>query len=149
MKRIVLYVLGGLAALIAVLGISGYALSPEFTADVSVEIAKPPDLVFSVVSDIGQLFKWSSEFIEEAKKGAKLDKISDNPERWAVRGGSMYSEWFVDSKDSASHHMTSRMQAPAWGVEGAWDLTVAPSAKGSLVRSKMRMKRMFTSDPLS
>lgn len=134
MKKIVLYGLSGIVALIALTGIAGLLLNPVVHTKVSIEIAKPPAQVFALIRDMESVGKWTP-----AEEKISMVKLSDSPRRYKANAGGMESTWEeVEAREPAFLH--TRMQGQSMNVSGDWRFHLDPTNTGTRLTNEIDMR---------
>ena len=114
--RIILYVVGAVAALLAIMGSVGFMLPREHVAASSVTLDAPPDSVWRVVRDLGTVPSWwtdlkAAERVERAPRETwryldrfnspmPLEVVAERPYRLLLRiatdGGPFGGTWIYE-----------------------------------------------------
>jgi hypothetical protein len=127
MKKWFRYIVGGLAALLAVVFAIGYFRSPEVRAEAALEFSQPPEVLYNFLLNVENTPKWSPQV-------GKVEKISDAPLRFRVTSGS--DSTIMECFDlDPPRSFKSKMDAPEMGVSGVWHIRFEPKGAGTLVRS--------------
>jgi uncharacterized membrane protein len=122
----------GAALVVILVTIAGFFRSPQLTARVSVEIARPPAEVWDFLSNLENLPKWSSEV-------TNVEKISDHPLRYRLTGSGGAAEIDVVAFEPPRRYVT-RMSQTRMGASGQWEILVEPAPAGARVSSNMTMR---------
>jgi carbon monoxide dehydrogenase subunit G len=134
-KKILLYGLGGLAALIALTGIAGLLMNPVIHTKVSIEIAKPPAQVFALLRDMESINKWAN--VDGAD--FKVVKISDSPKQYKGSAAGMESTW-EEVEATEPKFLHTRMIGHTMNVSGDWRTSIESSTAGSRVTNEIDMQ---------
>jgi carbon monoxide dehydrogenase subunit G len=136
-RKIFLYGLGGLAALVALTGIAGLLMNPVIHTKVSIEISKPPAQVFALVRDMESVEKWAD--FEPGQEKMTMVKLSDSPRKYKANAGGMESTWEeVEAREPAFLH--TRMLGHSMNVSGDWRTNIEATAVGSRVTNEIDMR---------
>jgi uncharacterized protein YndB with AHSA1/START domain len=123
MKRLVLFgVLTVLAVVTIVAGV-GAALPVQHTARGQVTLAAPPERVFAVISDVRGDPVWRSNV-------SKVEILSESPLRWREHDGSD-SITFEVIESSAPTGRRVRIADPDLPFGGTWTYAVTPEGTGT------------------
>ena len=134
MKRILIRGLIALVALVALAGLIGLTLDPMVHADISVDIASPPEKVYALIADIESLPKWSSE------PAMQLERVSEQPRKYKVKISGMESTWEVIEEQPA-RLFRSRMESHTMGISGDWRTAIQPlGGSGSQIHHQVAMR---------
>jgi uncharacterized protein YndB with AHSA1/START domain len=126
------YAIAALGGLLAILFLVGLTRPEELHAKAGVEIDRPPSEVWETLSNMENLPKWSSEVKD-------VVKLSENPRRYRVSGAGGSSETEFISLEPP-RRFVSKMEMPAMGFSGVWDIRVEPSGAGARVTSDARLR---------
>lgn len=129
--RWLLIAIAALAVLLGGITLVGAFRPAEMTMQATLEIQRPPQMVYDTLVNAENLKKWAPEVLE-------VKRISENPLRFQSTSSQGDSEMeFFDLKPPTS--LSSRMQVPSAGVEGTWHIEIQPTAQGSRVTSQGKM----------
>lgn len=125
MKRLVLFgVLAVLAVVTIVAGV-GAALPVQHTARGQVTLAAPPERVFAVISDVRRYADWRSSV-------SKVEVLSESPLRWREHDGSD-SITFEVIESSPPLGRRVRIVDPDLPFGGTWTYVLTPDGTGTRV----------------
>ena len=138
MKKILLYIVGGIVGLIALTGIVGAMLDPVVHTKVSIEITKPPAQVFALVREMELVEKWAN--VEPGLEKMSVVKVNDSPRKYTVTSAGMESAWEeVEAREPNFLH--TRMLSLTMDVAGDWRTTIeAVGAAGCRVSIEIDMR---------
>jgi uncharacterized protein YndB with AHSA1/START domain len=128
MKKWILYPIGGLAAVVALAYIIGLTRSPEVRADISLEVARPPEAVYKLVADPNEIPKYWPEV-------GKIEIIQQSPMRYRMVSSEGSGTMEVVSADPPRRIVTKTIEH-SMGVDGIWDTTIVPTPTGSRIDHK-------------
>ena len=123
--RWIVYVVGGLALIVALVAIVGAMLPKGHTASRTARIALPPDALYTLLSDVGQYAAW--------RKDVKtLDRLPDRDGRpaWVEDVGGMKIPLYFERMERPSL-LVARIADPKLPFGGTWTYRIAPAAGGS------------------
>jgi uncharacterized protein YndB with AHSA1/START domain len=135
-KKVLLYVIGGIVGLVAVIGIVGMLLDPVIHFQVSIDIARPPAQVFALVRDLASVEKWATS--EAGIEKMTMVKIGDSPRKYKATAGGMESMWEeIEAVEPRFLHtrMTGEMS-----VSGDWRTSIEPITTGSRITNEIDMR---------
>lgn len=134
-KRVLLYGLGGLAAIIALTGIAGMMMNPVIHTTAAIDIARPPATVFALLRDMESVNKWAN--VDGAD--FKVVKISDTPKRYKSSVAGMESTC-EEVEAVEPNFLHTRVAGQTVDVSGEWRTSIEPTASGSHVTNKIAMR---------
>lgn len=124
----VLILVGGLAALVALMAIVGALLPRDHVAGASITTRQPPDSVWKVIRDLGGVTQWWTEMKTSVRTPDK-----DGHERWEQEVGGFKMALLVESEEPPRRLVTRIDSPPGASFGGAWTYEVAPTPDGSRV----------------
>jgi uncharacterized protein YndB with AHSA1/START domain len=137
MKRVgkwLLYAVGGLIGLALLGGLAGLFLPAAVSASASVEIARPPEVVWALLSDPMKTSEWAGDEI------VKVELLRPAEPRRYRYTGSMGSAIYEEVISDAPRRLKTRVIESDMGMGGQWDIRIEPAAGGSRVRVEMSME---------
>lgn len=127
MKKWILYILGGLAGLVALVFLIGYFSSPEVRASATLEFSQSPEVLYEFLVNVENTPKWTPEI-------DKVEKVSENPLRFRVTSGS--DATIMECYDlDPPRSFKSKMDMPSMGVSGVWHIRFEPKGSGTQLTS--------------
>jgi hypothetical protein len=123
----ILYVVGGLAALVALMALIGLTLRPDHVATRDALMPRPPADVYAVIRDVAAYPSWRAD----VKKVELLPPMNGKP---AFREhGSNGAIPFVIDEELAPSRLVTRIADDKLPFGGRWVITIAPEGTGSRV----------------
>lgn len=123
--RIALWVLGGLAGIIAVVAVIGATLPRDHVASMTITIAAPPDSVWAALTDVAAYPTWRADI-----KSVDVGKTA--PLTWKENGSQGPMTLAVELFEPP-RRMIARIQDQDQPFGGAWEYVVAPDGAGARV----------------
>jgi len=130
--KLIGYAAAALIVMLALLYVIGLTRPEEVHAKAGVEINRTPLEVWETLVNMENLPKWSSEVKD-------VVKLSENPRRYRVSGAGGTSETEFVSLEPPKRFV-SKMDMPAMGFSGVWDIRVEPSGAGARVTSDAKLR---------
>ncbi len=124
--KLLLFVLFGLACLVTLLWGVGLLIPPNHVASRSVHLARSPEVVWEVVSDLSGFDRWAPE----VTGATRLADRNGHPV-WAMQG-----KWAMPlevEEISPPERMVTRIADPKLPFGGTWTWEIAPAGNGCLV----------------
>ena len=139
--RWIVYIIGALAAIAALVAIIGAMLPKAHTASRTARIALPPDKLYALLSDVARYPAWRSDV-------KSLERLPDRDGRPA---------WVEDITGTKIAMCFERMEPPSLLIAriadptlpfgGTWTYRIAPAPGGSPGDPVRRQDRSDSSDP--
>jgi uncharacterized protein YndB with AHSA1/START domain len=123
----IVYLLGGLAALVALMALIGLTLRADHVSTRDATIAAPPAAVFAAIRDVAAYPSWR----RDVKKVEVLPPIDGKPA--FKEHGSNGAIPFVIDEDVAPSRLVTRIADDKLPFGGRWIITVSPDGAGSRV----------------
>ncbi len=122
--RWILWIVGGLAAFVAVVAFIGWRLPKAHTASVSARVPLSPDAVYTLLSDVSQYQSWRPEL-------KRLERLPDRDGRpaWVEETTSGRLPMFFERMERPSL-LVGRIADPSLPFGGTWTYTILPAAGG-------------------
>jgi hypothetical protein len=123
--RWVIYIVAGLALIVALVVIIGAMLPKGHTASRTARIALPPDALYAVLSDVGQYRAWRKDV-------KSLERLPDRDGRpaWVEDVGGMKIPMYFERMEQPTL-LVARIADPGLPFGGTWTYRIAPAAGGS------------------
>lgn len=123
--RWIIYIVGGLALIVALVAIVGALLPKAHSASRTARIALPPDALYTVLSDVGQYTAWRKDV-------KSLERLPDRDGRpaWVEDVGGMKIPMYFERMERPSL-LVARIADPKLPFGGTWTYRIAPAAGGS------------------
>lgn len=126
MKKWFLYPVAALLALLAIAYLVGLTRDPELRTEVSMEIARPPEVIFPLIADPTQIQKYYPEI-------GKIEILQQNPLRFRLTSKEATATMEITNAEAPSHVVSKTLDEP-FGVSGVWDTTITPTPTGSRIQ---------------
>jgi len=122
----VLIVLAALLGLVALVAIIGMFVPRDHVAGVTITLRQPPDSVWKVVRDLGNVPQWWGDM----KRSERVPN-GGGAERWAQEVGGFKMALVIET-DEPPRHLVTRIDAPAdASFGGTWTYDITPVDSGS------------------
>ncbi len=121
MKVIVLYIVGGLAALVALAWVIGSRIPEEHVATVAADYSAPPEKIYAAISEPEKFMEW--------RRGLKSVAVQDGVITEVSSFGPM-SYRFAE-RVPGRKLVTADASGPEKGFTGSWTFEIEPAASGS------------------
>jgi len=123
--RWVIYVVGGLALIFALVGIVGAMLPKAHTASRTARIALPPDKLYALLSNVSEYPAWRHDV-------KSLERLPDREGRpaWVEETSGMKIPMYFERMDPPSL-LVARIADPKLAFGGTWTYRIAPAPGGS------------------
>jgi uncharacterized protein YndB with AHSA1/START domain len=121
----VLTIVGVVAAVIAVIAATGFALPQSHVASRSAELSAPPEKIWALVTDPSRYPSWRKEVTRVEHQGG-------SPLRWVEFSGDERISYEADVSEAPSHFV-ARIADPDLPFGGRWDYRIEPSRVGSRI----------------
>src|SRR5262245_66044189 len=123
--RWIIYIVGGLALLVAVIAIVGAMLPKAHTASRTARVALPPDALYTLLSDVNQYPKWRKDV-------KSLERLPDRDGRpaWIEEVNGMKIPLYFERMEPPSL-LVGRISDPRLAFGGTWTYRIAPAPGGS------------------
>lgn len=128
MKRVLLWILGGALALVALVFGVGAVLPREHVVTSAITIHQPPESVWAVVRDLGATPRWW----DETTSSVALDDPAGR-EVWRQEAGDFSMDLVVAEDVAPTRLVTSIEAKPGAAFGGAWTYTLTPVAGSTRV----------------
>lgn len=123
----ILYGLGAIAALVALLALVGTFLPRDHVARAEITLAASPDRVWALVSDFGGATKWRSDL-----KSVELEPQTDGSVRWVEVSGQGRMPFELVSQNPPTQQVV-RVVDDGLPFGGTWTWDLAPAGAGTRV----------------
>lgn len=116
------YIVAGLALIVALVAIIGAMLPKGHTASRTARIALPPDALYAVLSDVGRYTAWR----KDVKSLERLPERDGRP-AWVEDVGGMKIPMYFERMERPSL-LVARIADPRLPFGGTWTYRIAPAA---------------------
>jgi uncharacterized protein YndB with AHSA1/START domain len=128
----ILFPILAIAGLVAIAFVVGLLRSPEIRTEVSLEVNRPPETVYKLLSDPNEIPKYWPEV-------GKIEITQQSPLRYKMVSPDGSGTMEVVSADPPRRIVTKSIEH-SMGVDGTWDTTVTPTPTGSRINHKSVMQ---------
>ena len=124
--RWMLWILGGVAALVCLVGLCGLLLPPAIEGHAAIVIARPPEQVWNFLADHESLPSWSHE-------AGEVKILNQNPVTWQTKAADGTTLVFEDVVREPAHELVTKTIASNQAFAGTWRFKFEPIPEGSRV----------------
>ena len=123
--RWIIYVVGGLALIVAVVAIVGALLPKDHSASRTARIALPPDKLYALLSNVSEYQAWRKDV-------KSLERLPDREGRpaWVEETSGMKIPMYFERMEPPSL-LVARIADPKLAFGGTWTYRIAPAPGGS------------------
>jgi hypothetical protein len=123
--RWIIYIVGGLVMIAALVAIIGAMLPKAHTASRTARIAMPPDTLYALLSDVGQYAQWRKDV-----KSLERQPDRDGRPAWVEDVGGMKIPMYFERMEPPSL-LVARIADQNLAFGGTWTYRIAPAPGGS------------------
>lgn len=123
--RWIIYIVGGLALIVAVVAIVGALLPKDHSASRTARIALPPDKLYALLSNVSEYQAWRKDV-------KSLERLPDREGRpaWVEETSGMKIPMYFERMEPPSL-LVARIADPKLAFGGTWTYRIAPAPGGS------------------
>lgn len=123
--RWIVYIVAGLALIVAVVAIAGAMLPKAHSASRTTRVAMPPDALYTLLSDVNQYPAWRKDV-------KSLQRLPDKDGRpaWVEDVSGQKIPLYFERMERPSL-LVARIADPSLPFGGTWTYRIAPAAGGS------------------
>ncbi len=123
-----LYFVGGVAVLVGLIFLVGYALPAQTTLTRTITLKQPPDAVFAVLADVRHLADWN----RNTEKVEMLPPVNGKEAtRQTFKGGMTMK--IITTESAPPQHLVRTLGDDGGPFAGSWTYEIAPADGGSRV----------------
>jgi hypothetical protein len=123
----ILWIVGGLAAFIALVVVIGLLLPQNHTATRTLRLKQPPEAVWHTITDYAAQPQWRSEL-------KKIERLPDSNGHEAWKEYNSAGEMTLITMESTPPHRLVRQIGPGLPFGGGWVYEITPDGSGSRLK---------------
>jgi hypothetical protein len=123
----ILWIVGGLAALVAIVWIVGMMLPQNHTASRTMRLKQSPEAVWKVLTDHAAMPRWRSEL-------KKVERLPDVNGHQVWKEYNSMGEMVLEMVESAQPHRLVGKLGPGMAFGGSWTYELFPDGAGTRLK---------------